>query len=88
MNHLKGNNSDSGTSCCFKEFNSESEIPKVIVQVWPVLFKVRKMPYMYRHIGEYYNDVKIKIIQWNTQPTDGLPTTNGEVVKKVYVSVF
>jgi hypothetical protein len=42
---------------------------------------------MYRHIEEYGIDVKIKIIQWNTQMTDGLPTTNGEVVKKVYVSV-
>jgi len=46
------------------------------------------MPYMYRHIEEYYSYVKIKIIQRNTQPTDGLPTTNGEVVKKVYVSVL
>ena len=42
---------------------------------------------MYRHIEEYYSDVKNKIIQWNKQLIDGLPTTNGEVVKKVYVSV-
>jgi hypothetical protein len=37
---------------------------------------------------EYCSDVKIKIIQWNTQLTDGLPTTIGEVVKKVCVSVL
>ena len=45
------------------------------------------MPYIYRHIEEYYTDVKIKIIHWNTQLTDGILTTNGEVVEKVYASV-